>query len=40
MDFLYRTDLKYRRESHCCYAGRKFNRRYAYKHEEILSRCG
>ena len=35
-----RSDVPYRRKYHCCYASRKFNRRYAHGHEEILSRYG
>jgi len=35
-----RTELKYRRDYHCCYASRKNNQRYAYSHEDILSRYG
>lgn len=35
-----RTELKYQRDYHCCYASRKNNQRYAYSHEDILSRYG
>jgi carbamoylphosphate synthase large subunit len=35
-----RTELKYRRDYHCCYASRKNNQRYTYSHEDILSRYG
>jgi hypothetical protein len=35
-----RTELKYRRDYHCCYASRKNDQRYAYSHEAILSRYG
>ncbi|CAB1056013.1 Carbamoylphosphate synthase large subunit (split gene in MJ) [Olavius sp. associated proteobacterium Delta 1] len=35
-----RTELNYTRDYHCCYASRKFNRRYVQRHEEILSRFG
>jgi hypothetical protein len=31
------TELKYRRDYHCCYASRKMNRRYVYSHEDVLS---
>jgi len=34
------TEFNYRREYHCCYASRKFNRPYAHSHEDILSRYG
>ena len=34
------TEFKYGREYHCCYASRKFNRPYAHRHEDILSRYG
>ena len=34
------TELKYRRDYHCCYASRKMNRRYVYSHEDILSHFG
>jgi hypothetical protein len=30
--------LDYKREYHCCYASRKHTLRYAYSHEDILSR--
>jgi biotin carboxylase len=33
-----RTALDYKREYHCCYASRKHTLRYAYSHEDILSR--
>jgi hypothetical protein len=32
--------VNYTRNYHCCYASRKFNRRYAYSHEDILARYG
>ena len=35
-----RTEIKYRRDYHCCYASRKFNRHYANSHEDILSSYG
>jgi biotin carboxylase len=35
-----RTELKYRRAYHCCYASRKNNQRYTHSHEDILSRYG
>ena len=35
-----RTAVDYTRKYHCCYASRKFTRRYAHSHEEILARCG
>ena len=35
-----RTDVNYQRDYHCCYASRKTNQRYAYSHEDILSRYG
>jgi len=35
-----KTEFKYKREYHCCYASRKFNRSYAHRHEDILSRYG
>ena len=35
-----RTDIKYAREYHCCYASRKSHLRYRYRHEDILSRYG
>jgi len=35
-----RTALNYRRDYHCCYASRKFNRSYAHSHEDILVRYG
>jgi hypothetical protein len=36
----HRTEIEYRRDYHCCYASRKFNRPYAHRHEDILSRYG
>ena len=36
----HRTEFKYSRDYHCCYASRKFNRLYAHRHEDILSRFG
>jgi predicted ATP-grasp superfamily ATP-dependent carboligase len=36
----HRTEFKYSRDYHCCYASRKSNRRYAHRHEDILSRYG
>jgi hypothetical protein len=30
----------YRRDFHCCYVGRKFNRNYAHTHEEIIDAFG
>jgi len=33
-----RFTANYERKYHCCYAGRKFARRYAHSHEEILRR--
>jgi biotin carboxylase len=35
-----RTAVNYTRDFHCCYASRKFNREYAYGHEDILARYG
>jgi hypothetical protein len=35
-----RTVFKYARDYHCCYASRKFNQPYLYRHEDILSRYG
>jgi len=35
-----RAAVHYTRDYHCCYASRKFNRRYAHSHEEIMARCG
>lgn len=35
-----RDDINYARNYHCCYASRKFNRRYIHRHEDILSRFG
>ncbi len=32
--------VDYTRNYHCCYASRKFNRHYAYSHEDILARYG
>ncbi len=32
------TAVDYTRKYHCCYASRKFNRRYVHSHEEILAR--
>jgi hypothetical protein len=34
------TEINYRRDYHCCYASRKFNRPYTHRHEDILSRYG
>ena len=34
------TELKYRRDYHCCYASRKNDQRYAHSHEDILSSYG
>jgi hypothetical protein len=35
-----RCDLAYERQYHCCYASRKRSLRYAYSHNDILSRFG
>jgi hypothetical protein len=35
-----RAALNYQRDYHCCYASRKDSLRYAYSHEDILSRYG
>jgi len=35
-----RTAINYKRDYHCCYASRKFNRRYAHSHADILARYG
>ena len=35
-----RTQLRYKRKYHCCYASRKHNFHYTHSHEEILSRHG
>ena len=35
-----RAELNYKRDYHCCYASRKYNQRYAYSHEDILSHYG
>jgi len=35
-----RTAVDYTRKYHCCYASRKFTRRYVHSHEEILARYG
>jgi len=35
-----RTAIDYRRDYHCCYASRKFNRPYAHSHADILARYG
>jgi biotin carboxylase len=34
------TQLKYRRDYHCCYASRKMNHRYVHSHEDILAHFG
>ena len=36
----HRTAINYTRDFHCCYASRKFNRRYTHSHEDILTRYG
>lgn len=36
----HRTTVDYTRKYHCCYASRKFTRRYVHSHEEILARYG
>ena len=35
-----RTDVKYTRDYHCCYASRKLNQRYTHSHEDILAHYG
>jgi len=35
-----RFTAEYSRKYHCCYIGRKFNRSYAYPHEQVLSAFG
>jgi hypothetical protein len=32
--------IDYTRKYHCCYVGRKFNRRYAHSHEQVVSSLG